>query len=276
MSWFITKGSPVTEDRAFIRKYHKVWKVSDGTRQAVAQDILMFADPDEKGAPIYKDGADVKHLARLTADLSCIPVAELMQKMGKDGNWYCMFLSLLLSPLSLPSPSPFLMTTAIDTTNTIPHRCNLLRNRNDILQRADQIHTGLQAGQIRQRHGGICLIAARVRYLRRRELNLGRRESVSIAFHDISSIFLNDIQFNSCHTIALITNETTILPTRSIPLLGVTPSLQRPPKCQAALDYRFSSRQNKAALDLQALLKTMMRRYCSSYLAIGLLCPLNP
>ena len=89
MSWFITKGSPVTEDRAFIRKYHKVWKVSDGPRQTVAQDILMYADPDDKGAPIYKDGADVKHLARLTADLSCIPVGELTQKMGRRPDVLC-------------------------------------------------------------------------------------------------------------------------------------------------------------------------------------------
>ena len=89
MSWFITKGTPVTEDRAFIRKYHKVWKVSEGPRQTVAQDILMYADPEDKGAPVYKDGGDVKHLARLTADLSCIPVNELMQKLGKDGKMYC-------------------------------------------------------------------------------------------------------------------------------------------------------------------------------------------
>ena len=88
MSWFIIKGSPVTEDRAFIRKYHKVWKVSEGPRQLVAQDILMFADPEGKGAPIYKDGGEVKHLARLTADLSCIPVSELLQKLGKDGKMY--------------------------------------------------------------------------------------------------------------------------------------------------------------------------------------------
>lgn len=88
MSWFITKGSPVTEDRAFVRKYHKVWKVSEGPRQTVAQEILMFADPDDKGAPIYKDGGEVKHLARLTADLSCIPVSELVQKLGKDGKKY--------------------------------------------------------------------------------------------------------------------------------------------------------------------------------------------
>lgn len=94
MSWFITKGSPVTEDRAFIRKYHKVWKVSDGPRQSVAQDILMFADAGDQGAPVYKDGGDVKHLARLTADLSCIPVSELMQKLGKDGKMYCMSLQL--------------------------------------------------------------------------------------------------------------------------------------------------------------------------------------
>ena len=88
MSWFITKGSPVTEDRAFVRKYHKVWKVSEGPRQIVAQDILMFADPEDNGAPIYKDGGDVKNLARLTADLSCIPVSELGQKIGKDGKMY--------------------------------------------------------------------------------------------------------------------------------------------------------------------------------------------
>lgn len=88
MSWFITKGSPVREDRAFVRKYHKVWKVSDGPRQIVSQDILVFADPEDKGAPIYKDGGEVKHLARLTADLSCIPAGELGQKMGKDGRNY--------------------------------------------------------------------------------------------------------------------------------------------------------------------------------------------
>ncbi len=79
----------MTEDRAFTRKYHKVWKVSDGPRQTVAQDILMFADPDDKGAPIYKDGGGAKHLARLTADLSCILPSELMQKVGKDGKLYC-------------------------------------------------------------------------------------------------------------------------------------------------------------------------------------------
>ena len=90
MSWFITKGSPVTEDHAFTRKYHKVWKVSEGPRQIVSQDILMFADPDDKGAPVYKHGGggDVKHLARLTADLSCIPVSELVQRVGKDGKLY--------------------------------------------------------------------------------------------------------------------------------------------------------------------------------------------
>ena len=88
MSWFITKGSHVTEDRAFVRKYHKVWKVSEGPRQVVSQDILMFADPEDKGAPIYKYGGDVKHLARLTADLSCIPVSELLQKLGRDGKMY--------------------------------------------------------------------------------------------------------------------------------------------------------------------------------------------
>ncbi len=88
MSWFITKGSPVTEDRGFVRKYHKVWKVSEGPRQIVSQDLLMFADPEDKGAPIYKDGGDVRQLARLTADLSCIPVGELVQKLGKDGKMY--------------------------------------------------------------------------------------------------------------------------------------------------------------------------------------------
>ena len=88
MSWFITKGSPVTEDKAFTKHYHKVWKVSEGPRQSVAQDILMYEDPEDKGAPIYKDAGNVKHLARLTADLSCIPTGELQQKVGKDGKAY--------------------------------------------------------------------------------------------------------------------------------------------------------------------------------------------
>ncbi|KAL9101421.1 MAG: hypothetical protein Q9163_003313 [Psora crenata] len=88
MSWFITKGSPVREDSPYVRKYHKVWKVSEGARQIVAQDILMCADPDDKGAPIYKESGDVRHLARLKADLSCIPVSDLMQRVGKDGKMY--------------------------------------------------------------------------------------------------------------------------------------------------------------------------------------------
>lgn len=88
MSWFITKGSPVTEEKSFSKHYHKVWRISEGPRQSVAQDILMYTDPNDTGAPIYKDGADVKHLARLTADLSCIPVGELSRKMGKDGKEY--------------------------------------------------------------------------------------------------------------------------------------------------------------------------------------------
>jgi hypothetical protein len=94
MDWFITKGSPVTEDRAFVRKYQKVSKVTHGPVQTVAQDILMSEDLDNQGAPLYKSDVDVKYLARLTADLSCIPVADLIQKMGKDGEMYCKFLSL--------------------------------------------------------------------------------------------------------------------------------------------------------------------------------------
>lgn len=88
MSWFITKGSTVTEDKSFVKHYHKVWRVSEGPRQSVAQDILMCPDPENVGAPIYKDGADVKHLARLTADLSCIPTGDLSRKFGKDGKEY--------------------------------------------------------------------------------------------------------------------------------------------------------------------------------------------
>ena len=109
MSWFINKGSEVTEDIPYVRKYHKVWKVADGPRQTVAQDILMYADPTDTGAPIYKDSSDlgeagvchganyttaggmevgVKHLARLKADLSCIPQSELMQRVGRDGKMY--------------------------------------------------------------------------------------------------------------------------------------------------------------------------------------------
>ena len=49
MSWFITKGSPVTEDKSFVKHYHKVWRVSEGPRQSVAQDILMFEDLYDTG-----------------------------------------------------------------------------------------------------------------------------------------------------------------------------------------------------------------------------------
>ena len=89
MEWFITKGNPVTEDCAFIRKYYKFWKVAEGLPHKVTQDILVCSDPDDKGAPMYKNGGGVKHLVRLTADLSCIPVSRLPQKLGKDGKMYC-------------------------------------------------------------------------------------------------------------------------------------------------------------------------------------------
>ena len=68
--------------------------MAEGPRQSVAQDILMYEDPHDTGAPVYKDGGvgrdggGVKHLARLTADLSCIPTGELERRRGKDGRDY--------------------------------------------------------------------------------------------------------------------------------------------------------------------------------------------
>ncbi|KAI4158523.1 MAG: hypothetical protein LQ342_007364 [Letrouitia transgressa] len=88
MDWFIRKGDPVTEDKAFKRQYHKVWRVSEGHNKSVSQDLYMAEDPDNKGAPEYKDNGDVRNLCRLTADLSCIPANDLAQKTGKDGRPY--------------------------------------------------------------------------------------------------------------------------------------------------------------------------------------------
>ncbi|KAL9052621.1 MAG: hypothetical protein Q9206_004239 [Seirophora lacunosa] len=88
MDWFIRKGDPVNEDKSFKRQYHKVWPVAEGHNKAVSQDLLVSQDPDNTGAPVYKDSGDVKYLARLTADLSCIPANDLAQKTGKDGRQY--------------------------------------------------------------------------------------------------------------------------------------------------------------------------------------------
>ena len=94
MSWFITKGSPVTEDMPYTRKFQKVWKVSSGPPSIVTVDLQCYEDPDDHGAPVYKDGASgkegegVKHLVRLSGDLSCIPASELVQNMGRDGKMY--------------------------------------------------------------------------------------------------------------------------------------------------------------------------------------------
>ena len=89
MCWFITKHSPVAEDHAVIYKYRTVWKVLEGAGRPLAQKIYVFEDPDNKGAPIYKDVGNVKVLATLNADLSCIPFWQLTQEMGKDGETYC-------------------------------------------------------------------------------------------------------------------------------------------------------------------------------------------
>ena len=94
MSWFITKGSPVNEDLPYSRKFQKVWKVSSGPPSTVTVDLQCYEDMDDKGAPTYKDGASgkegegVKHLARLSGDLSCIPVSDLVQGLGRDGKMY--------------------------------------------------------------------------------------------------------------------------------------------------------------------------------------------
>ena len=94
MSWFITKGSGVTEDVPYSRKFQKVWKVAGGPPSIVTVDLQCYEDSEDRGAPIYKDGASgkegegVKHLVRLSADLSCIPPSELVQNMGRDGKMY--------------------------------------------------------------------------------------------------------------------------------------------------------------------------------------------
>ncbi|KAL8645496.1 MAG: hypothetical protein Q9226_007276, partial [Calogaya cf. arnoldii] len=75
-------------EKSFKRQYHKVWPVSEGHNKAVSQDLLMSEDRDDTGAPTYKDSSDVRYLARLTADLSCIPANDLAQKTGKDGRQY--------------------------------------------------------------------------------------------------------------------------------------------------------------------------------------------
>ncbi|KAL8797968.1 MAG: hypothetical protein Q9182_007072 [Xanthomendoza sp. 2 TL-2023] len=88
MDWFIKKGDPVNEEKSFKRQYHKVWPIAEGHNKAVSQDLLMSQDADNTGAPTYKDSGDVRYLARLTADLSCIPANDLAQKTGKDGRQY--------------------------------------------------------------------------------------------------------------------------------------------------------------------------------------------
>ena len=94
MSWFITKGSAVNEELPYSRQFQKVWKVSSGPPTNVVVNLQCYEDPDDKGAPTYKDGASgkqgegVEHLARLSGDLSCIPVSELMQSVGWDGKMY--------------------------------------------------------------------------------------------------------------------------------------------------------------------------------------------
>jgi hypothetical protein len=87
MSWYINKGNPVTEDKAFIQHFTLVRKVSQGPSRTKNVSLLMCSDPDDVGAPIYRDN-QVKELAQLTADLSCIPAGDITRKFGKDGIEY--------------------------------------------------------------------------------------------------------------------------------------------------------------------------------------------
>ena len=69
MSWFIRKYDPVTEDRTFVRRYNKVWRVSSGPQMTIPQDLHYHEDRVSNGAPIYKDGGyngeGVKHFSRI-------------------------------------------------------------------------------------------------------------------------------------------------------------------------------------------------------------------
>jgi hypothetical protein len=87
MSWFITKGNPVTEDKAFIQRFRWIWKVSEGPYRTNVVNLFMCSDPENVGAPICRDD-QVKELARLTADLSCIPAGDIAREFGKDGIEY--------------------------------------------------------------------------------------------------------------------------------------------------------------------------------------------
>ncbi|KAI0412056.1 hypothetical protein F5X98DRAFT_382999 [Xylaria grammica] len=91
MVWFIRKGDNVSEDFPFRKTYYYYWPVRS-VRRSRTYPLVIYADETSRTAPIERSGS-VKHLCRLTADLSSIPDDDLDKRMGADGrmHYYILF-----------------------------------------------------------------------------------------------------------------------------------------------------------------------------------------
>lgn len=87
MSWFITKGSPVEEN-----KPHEITFVTDhpfDSGKPQAEKLHLYCDSDSITAPIHKN-ENVRQLATLEADLNALTSYDLASTVlfRKDGKKY--------------------------------------------------------------------------------------------------------------------------------------------------------------------------------------------
>ncbi|KAI1636075.1 hypothetical protein F4809DRAFT_663283 [Biscogniauxia mediterranea] len=86
MQWHIKRGEHVPEDKPFTQHYSIARPVLAGPPKSTS--LVVYADDKSPEAPIALTD-NVKILCNLTADLSKIPVEQLDQREGNNGNmWY--------------------------------------------------------------------------------------------------------------------------------------------------------------------------------------------
>ncbi|KPI43092.1 uncharacterized protein AB675_2163 [Cyphellophora attinorum] len=88
MRWFVRKGDDIDQDEPLISHYVTKRRVVDGPPIVHSTRLYSFNSITDASPPDFPE-TSMKQLVSLVADLSTIPVSEIPQKLGSDGNmWY--------------------------------------------------------------------------------------------------------------------------------------------------------------------------------------------
>ncbi|KAL9099462.1 MAG: hypothetical protein Q9163_005040 [Psora crenata] len=86
-SWFVKKGIVIEEEKPVRLDYYSTKLKSDGPLKEIVTSIHVCKDPENRGAPMYKN-SEVSHLVDVKADLKRIPTHKIPVERGHDGRLY--------------------------------------------------------------------------------------------------------------------------------------------------------------------------------------------